>query len=83
MTKRMIFLGQDPDRAEFYNLYVRATDIPDREVFKEIQDELLGLGFLIFHYDGYTIEARFKNRYMQVSDMRSHLDSIGWQLWHI
>ena len=47
MKKRMIFFGQDPSKAEFYNLYVRASDIPSREVFREIQDELLILGFIL------------------------------------
>ncbi len=78
MNKQIIHFGQDLDKAEFYNLIVKVSDINSTELFNEIRDELLQRGFIIYHFDEHTIEANFKHRYMEVLKKYKELDKENW-----
>ena len=47
MNKQIIHFGQDLDKAEFYNLIVKVTDINSQDLSIEIRDELLTREFTI------------------------------------
>ncbi len=79
MNKQIIHFGQDPNKAEFYNLIVKVSDINSAELFNEIRDELLQRGFIIYHFDEYTIEANFKHRYLEVLNKYKELEKDGWK----
>ena len=78
MNKKIIHFGQDSDKAEFYNLIVKVTDIEPAQ-FLDMQEELLFKGFTIYYQDGNTIEACFKNHYMEVLNKFRELDKEGWK----
>lgn len=79
MKKRILYFGQDLDKAEFYNLIVKVSDINSTELFNEIRDELLQRDFMIYHFDEHTIEANFKHGYMEVLNKYSELEKDGWK----
>ena len=78
MNKQIIHFGQDLDKAEFYNLIVKVTDISPGQSL-DIQDELLFKGFTIYYRDGNTIEANFKDRYQEVLKIYRELEITGWK----
>ena len=80
MHKQIIHFGQDSDRAEFYNLIVRATDIGSSELSVEMRDEPLSREFTIFYSDDLTIEAGFRNRYMEVPNKFGEMEKDGWEI---
>jgi hypothetical protein len=74
LNKKIIHFGQDLDKAEFYNLIVKVTDIGSSQL-SEIRDELLSREYTIYYSDDNTIEANFKNRYMEVANKFRELES--------
>ena len=79
MNKQIIHFGQDLNKAEFYNLIVKVSDINSTELFNEIRDELLQHGFIIYHFDEHTIEANFKHKYLEVLNKYRELDKEKWK----
>ena len=82
MNKRLIQLGQDLDRAWFYNLIVKVSDISTEEQFKDMWNELKYHGFPIYSYDENTIQAVYKDRYQKVADKFRELEKEGWKKWN-
>ena len=80
MNKQIIHCGQDLEKAEFYNLIVRITDIGFYELSAETRDELLSREFTIYYSDDGTIEAIFKHCYMEVVNKLRELKKDGWEL---
>lgn len=78
MNKQIVHFGQDPDKKEFHNLIVKVTDIGPAQ-FLDIQEELLFKGFTIYYQDGNTIEASFKNRYLEVANKFREIEKEGWK----
>ena len=78
MNKKIIHFGQDLDKAEFYNLIVKVTDIGSSELSAEIRNELLSREFMIYYSDDDSIEANYKNKYWQVSQKFRELNVTGW-----
>jgi len=68
MKKEIVHFGQDLDKAEFYNLIVKVTDIDSPETAEEINSFLLANRFMLYHIDEYAIEAAFKHRYLEVAE---------------
>jgi hypothetical protein len=64
MNKQIIHFGQDLDKPEFYNLIVKVADIGPLKL-SDIKTEIHERGFTIYHIDEHTIEAAFKNQYME------------------
>ena len=80
MKIAIVHFGQNPDKEEFYNLIVKVTDINSQDLSTEIRDELLTREFTIYHIDEFTIEANYKNRYMQVLQKLRELEASGWKM---
>ncbi len=80
INKQIIHFGKDPHKEEFYNLIVKVTDISSKDVFKDVWNELKHHGFIIHHNDEHTIEALFKNRYLEVLNKFRELEKIGWKV---
>lgn len=78
MNKQIIHFSQDLDKAEFYNLIVKVTDISSKNRFKEIWNELKVRKFTIYYFDDCTIEAVFKHRYLEVVEKFRQLEKQGW-----
>jgi hypothetical protein len=78
LNNQIIHFGQDLDREEFYNLIVKVTDIGSSELSAEIRNELPSREFTIYYSDDDTIEANFKNRYMELANKLSELEKVGW-----
>ena len=79
MNKQIIYFGQDPDKAEFYNLIVKVTDLRSKAQAQEEWIKLKFHGFHIHHYDNYNIEAVYKDRYQKVADKFRELEKEGWK----
>ncbi len=79
MRKKIVYFGQNLDKAEFYNLIVNVTDIDSPEtVVDEINSFMLANGFMLYHIDEYVIEAAFKHRYLEVAEKFRQLKKQGW-----
>ncbi len=79
MNKQIIHFGKDPNKPEFYNLIVKVTDPSSRDQTKEVWIELKYHGFHIHHYDEYSIEAVYKDRYQKTLDKFRELEKTDWK----
>jgi hypothetical protein len=78
MDKQIIHFGQDLDKAEFYNVILKISDITSKEQIREVWDELQFHNINIFYYDDFCIEGAFKNRHTQTLNKYRELRKIGY-----